>query len=87
MSSPSVLSVSIDGAHRFSKAPADTITLVAGTGVQGDAHAGVTVQHRSRVAADLTQFGENITSRGVPLLGIETAVRGSGKWNDGMHRG
>lgn len=44
------MSVSIDGAHRFSKTPADTITLVAGIGVQGDAHAGITVQHRSRVA-------------------------------------
>jgi MOSC domain-containing protein YiiM len=31
------------------------ITLLAGLGVAGDAHAGVTVQHRSRVAADPTQ--------------------------------
>lgn len=51
----SVVSVSTDGAHRFSKTPTHSITLVAGLGVQGDAHAGVTVQHRSRVAADPTQ--------------------------------
>lgn len=33
----------------------DEITLIAGLGVDGDAHAGVTVQHRSRVARDPTQ--------------------------------
>ncbi|HVE62883.1 MAG TPA: MOSC domain-containing protein [Mycobacteriales bacterium] len=32
-----------------------SISLVAGIGVEGDAHAGATVQHRSRVAADPTQ--------------------------------
>ena len=31
------------------------IRLIAGEGVAGDAHRGVTVQHRSRVAADPTQ--------------------------------
>jgi MOSC domain-containing protein YiiM len=30
----------------------ERITLLAGLGVEGDAHAGVTVKHRSRVAAD-----------------------------------
>ena len=39
----------------FSKAPQPSIQLLAGLGVQGDAHAGVRVQHRSRVAADPTQ--------------------------------
>ncbi|MFN7916871.1 MAG: MOSC domain-containing protein [Vicinamibacterales bacterium] len=47
---PTVLAVARDAAHRFSKATADRIHLVQGLGVQGDAHAGVTVQHRSRVA-------------------------------------
>jgi MOSC domain-containing protein YiiM len=31
------------------------ITLLAGLGVEGDAHCGVTVKHRSRVARDPTQ--------------------------------
>lgn len=31
------------------------IQLIEGIGVEGDAHAGVTVQHRSRVAADPSQ--------------------------------
>jgi MOSC domain-containing protein YiiM len=50
-----VLGVSKDHHHRFSKQPCESITLVAGPGVDGDAHAGTTVQHRSRVAADPTQ--------------------------------
>lgn len=44
-----------DATHRFSKIPAPQITLVAGLGVEGDAHAGATVQHRSRVARDPSQ--------------------------------
>ena len=52
---PVVVSVSRDGEHRFSKVVTDEITLLSGLGVQGDAHAGTTVQHRSRVAADPTQ--------------------------------
>ncbi|MDQ6840616.1 MAG: MOSC domain-containing protein [Actinomycetota bacterium] len=50
-----MLAVSRDSEHRFSKAITEEITLLAGLGVQGDAHAGVTVQHRSRVAADPSQ--------------------------------
>ncbi|NAZ75394.1 MOSC domain-containing protein [Kineococcus sp. T13] len=50
-----VSAVSRDGAHRFSKDVTDVVTLLAGLGVEGDAHAGSTVQHRSRVAADPTQ--------------------------------
>lgn len=50
-----VVSVASDGAHRFSKAVRPSIRLLAGLGVEGDAHCGVTVQHRSRVAADPTQ--------------------------------
>lgn len=34
--------------HRFSKAPQPSVLLVEGHGVQGDAHAGATVRHRSR---------------------------------------
>lgn len=41
--------------HRFSKVPAESITLVAGLGVLGDAHAGTLVQHRSRVRRDPNQ--------------------------------
>ena len=50
-----VVAVSRDGEHRFSKTVRDEIVLLPGLGVQGDAHAGSTVQHRSRVAADPTQ--------------------------------
>lgn len=46
---PSVVAVSAHTRHRFSKTPAEQITLIAGHGVEGDAHAGATVKHRSRV--------------------------------------
>jgi hypothetical protein len=97
-SAPVVVAVATDGGHRFSTRRIDVIRLVAGWGVAGDAHAGVTVQHRSRVARDPTQsnlrqvhliheelldevradgyavppgaLGENITTRGVDLLGL-----------------
>ena len=52
---PAVVSVSKDVEHRFSKRSVEEIVLLAGLGVEGDAHAGVTVQHRSRVAVDPTQ--------------------------------
>jgi MOSC domain-containing protein YiiM len=89
--------------HRFSKQTAPQIRLVAGHGVEGDAHGGATVQHRSRVAKDPTQpnlrqvhllheellaeasaaghpvlpgqLGENITTRGIDLLGLSTGTR------------
>ncbi len=48
MTAARVLAVSRDGKHRFSKQPVEHVTLVAGLGVEGDAHAGATVQHRSR---------------------------------------
>lgn len=51
----SVLGVSRSSEHRFSKQPAALIRLLAGLGVEGDAHCGATVQHRSRVAQDPTQ--------------------------------
>jgi MOSC domain-containing protein YiiM len=48
----SVISVSRDDEHRFSKPTRDAITLVSGLGVEGDAHSGRTVQHLSRVKRD-----------------------------------
>lgn len=50
-----VVAVAKDAAHRFSKRTAAEVRVIAGLGVEGDAHQGVTVQHRSRVAADPTQ--------------------------------
>jgi MOSC domain-containing protein YiiM len=50
-----VIAVSSNAAHTFSKQTQDRIRLIAGLGVEGDAHMGVTVQHRSRVAQDPTQ--------------------------------
>lgn len=38
--------------HTFSKEEVGTIRVLAGLGVEGDAHMGVTVKHRSRVARD-----------------------------------
>src|ERR1700741_3110141 len=50
-----VVAVARGRRHDFSKPLVDDILLVAGTGVDGDAHLGVTVKHRSRVAVDPTQ--------------------------------
>ena len=50
--SGSVVSVSRDDRHRITKPVVDRITLVEGWGVEGDAHAGATVRHRSRVARE-----------------------------------
>jgi MOSC domain-containing protein YiiM len=53
--SAAVVAVARCSTHRFSKSTQPSITLLAGLGVDGDAHAGVTVKYRSRVAADPTQ--------------------------------
>jgi MOSC domain-containing protein YiiM len=50
-----VASVHSSGEHTFSKHPAEFVRLVAGIGVEGDAHSGAQVKHRSRVAKDPTQ--------------------------------
>jgi len=50
-----VAAVSAGASHDFSKPMRESIRLLAGLGVEGDAHLGVTVQHRSRVAVDPTQ--------------------------------
>lgn len=98
MMTPVVESVSSSGAHTFSKPARSWIRLLAGLGVEGDAHLGRTVKHRSRVAVDPTQpnlrqvhlvhaelleevapagfsvrpgqMGENITTRGLDLVGL-----------------
>lgn len=98
-----VTAVSRSATHTFSKAGRDRIRLLAGLGVEGDAHMGKTVKHRSRVAQDPTRpnlrqvhlihaelhdelraagfavsagaMGENITTRGVDLLGLPTGAR------------
>ncbi len=50
-----VIAVCRSSRHSFSKRPELFITLKAGFGVEGDAHAGTTVKHRSRVARDPLQ--------------------------------
>ena len=97
-----VVSVSRDSSHRFSKSVVDEVRLVEGWGIDGDAHAGTTVQHLSRVARDPSQpnlrqvhliheelfdevaeagfrvgpgqLGENVTTRGIDLLGLPTGT-------------
>lgn len=49
---PLVNAVHASDGHSFSKFTEPSITLVEGFGVAGDAHAGLTVKHRSRVARD-----------------------------------
>ena len=98
-----VIAVSRSPGHTFSKPNEGSIRLLAGLGVEGDAHLGVTVKHRSRVAKDPTApnlrqvhlihaelhdeleavgfrlspgiMGENVTTRGVDLLGLPTGAR------------
>ncbi|MFD0275654.1 MOSC domain-containing protein [Kitasatospora sp. NPDC127111] len=53
--SGTVTAVSSNGEYAFTKPNRVAITLLAGLGVEGDVHAGVTVKHRSRVAQDPTQ--------------------------------
>ncbi len=50
-----VVSLSLSPSHTMSKENQTSITLLEGLGVQGDAHMGKTVKHRSRVAKDPTQ--------------------------------
>jgi MOSC domain-containing protein YiiM len=100
---PTVIAVSRSETHTMSKLNRAEITLLAGLGVEGDAHMGATVKHRSRVLKDPTQpnlrqvhlihaelfeelaasgfsltpgiMGENITTRGVDLLGLPRATK------------
>ncbi|MGW0466640.1 MOSC domain-containing protein [Streptomyces sp. NPDC003027] len=101
--SGTVTTVSSNGVYAFTKPNRESITLLAGLGVEGDVHAGVTVKHRSRMAKDPTvpnlrqvhlihaelfdevarsgfevppgALGENITTRGIDLLGLPTGTR------------
>ncbi|PQJ60562.1 MOSC domain-containing protein [Vibrio chagasii] len=50
-----VVSVSKNAEHTFSKSVEESILLIEGEGVEGDAHRGKTVKHRSRVKVDPTQ--------------------------------
>jgi MOSC domain-containing protein YiiM len=71
-----VVSVSRDPGHHFSKVPVDQIQLRAGHGVEGDAHAGATVRHRSRVAADPSQ--PNLRQVHLLHVGFLTEARSHG---------
>ncbi len=98
-----ILAVSVSPTHTMAKPNTAAITLLAGLGVEGDAHQGVTVKHRSRVARDPNQanlrqvhlihselheelrakgfdvaygqMGENVTTRGIDLLGLPVGAR------------
>lgn len=62
-----VVAVSRSVAHSFSKQPVTDIAVIAGIGVEGDCHAGRTVQHLSRVRRDPSR--PNL--RQVHLIGAE----------------
>ena len=49
-----VAAVSRSPQHTMAKANQTSIRLLAGLGIEGDAHQGETVKHRSRVARDPT---------------------------------
>jgi MOSC domain-containing protein YiiM len=98
-----VTAVSRSATHTMSKPNEPVIRLLVGLGVEGDAHLGETVKHRSRVRRDPTQpnlrqvhlihselhdelraagfdvapggMGENVTTRGVDLLGLSEGAR------------
>lgn len=62
-----VIAVCRSATHSFSKPTTSEIELVVGSGVAGDAHAGPTVRHRSRVAQDPAQ----VNLRQIHLLHAE----------------
>lgn len=98
-----VAAVARSATHTMTKPTEGSIRLLPGLGVEGDAHAGTTVKHRSRVKRDPTQpnlrqvhlihaelhdelraagfavdpgvMGENVTTRGLDLLGLPTGTR------------
>jgi MOSC domain-containing protein YiiM len=51
-STPTVISVNSKDTPGVGKMPRESVTLVAGHGVEGDYHAGANVRHRSRAAAN-----------------------------------
>ncbi len=50
-----IIAVARSGEHHFSKQRVAELRILEGHGVEGDAHEGVTVKHRSRVAIDPSQ--------------------------------
>lgn len=50
-----ITAVSISTTHTFSKSNQNSIRLIEGLGIEGDAHQGKTVKHRSRVKKDPNQ--------------------------------
>ncbi|MCU1321696.1 MAG: hypothetical protein JWM43_1345 [Acidobacteriaceae bacterium] len=52
---PHITAVHLSAKHSFSKVAQPEITLLAGEGVQGDAHCGVLVRHRYMVRKDPTK--------------------------------
>jgi MOSC domain-containing protein YiiM len=98
-----VTAVSRSATHAMTKPNQECIRLLAGLGVEGDAHQGETVKHRSRVKRDPSQpnlrqvhlihaelhhelrqsgfdvapgqMGENVTTRGIDLLGLPAGTR------------
>jgi hypothetical protein len=50
-----VLAVSRSATHTMSKPNVDSLQILKGLGVENDAHQGITVKHRSRVARDPSQ--------------------------------
>ncbi len=52
---PTVVAVSRSAGHTFSKPNEMFVRLIEGIGVEGDAHSGTTVKHRSRVRQDPAQ--------------------------------
>jgi MOSC domain-containing protein YiiM len=52
---PTIIALSLSPTHTMRKENKEAIMLQKGLGVEGDAHNGVTVKHRSRVAQDPTQ--------------------------------
>jgi MOSC domain-containing protein YiiM len=98
-----VAAVSASSSHSFSKRSQQSIRLIAGEGVEGDAHRGTTVQHLyiarnnpdkpnlrqvhlihselhdelrdAGFEVDAGQMGENVTTRGLDVLGLPTGTR------------
>ena len=98
-----MIAVSRSASHTMVKPNQERIHLRCGLGVEGDAHFGETVKHRSRVRRDPSQpnlrqvhliheelyeelreagftvvpgqMGENVTTRGVNLLGLPARTR------------
>jgi len=50
-----VVSLSKDSDHKFSKEVCEVLTFLKNLGIEGDAHCGITVKHRSRVKTDPSQ--------------------------------